>query len=112
ENRKESKMNCKTCSCGSTPNHLHIPPRGPFEKLAEMGVQRTCVSDSQSVQMAAPEGWSIEPTEVSPFHHHLVDAEGKLVACLLTKPGSGGAGSFQLTSKDNCAAVGERALRN
>lgn len=96
-------MSCANCACGTNPNHLHIPPRGPWDALNALGVRRTCQSTDSSVQVAAPDGWSIQPSSVSPFHHHLVDDSGNAVACLLTKPGSGGTGSFQMTSHDNCA---------
>lgn len=98
-------MSCNNCACGSKPNHLFIPPRGPWAELKAAGVRRTCVGDQNSVQVACPDGWSIKPTDVSPFHHHLVDESGKAVACLLSKPASAGVGSFQMTCQNNCAAV-------
>lgn len=101
-------MNCKSCACGNNPNHQFVPPRGPWDELKALGVRRTCVSTPHAVQVACPENWSVQPTEVSPFHAHLCDETGKPVACLFTKPGSGGAGTFQMTSQENCAAVNNK----
>ena len=95
-------MACKSCACGNKPNHLRLPPRGPWDQLASQGVRRTCESDDLSVQVTAPVGWTVAPSAVSVFHQHLLDADGNPIACLLTGPGK--AGSFQLTGKDNCAA--------
>ncbi len=95
---------CGSCACGDL-KHLHVPPRGPFEALEALGARRTCVRDHHTVQLAVPTDWSIIDTSVSPFHKHLVDGEGKAIACLLHKPGSAGVGSFQISSSDNCAEL-------
>lgn len=96
---------CTTCACGDN-KHVHIPARGPFEALEALGAKRTCVPATfDSMQIAVPKSWSIQPTSVSPFHQHLVDGDGKALACLFSKPGSGGAGSFQIATKDNCAEL-------
>lgn len=102
-------MTCNSCACGSNPNYAYIPARGPWAALKAVGVTATCQSETSDeigtiIKAVVPPGWSVVATELSPFHRHLVDAEGKPVACLLSKPASGGAGSFQMTEPGNCAA--------
>lgn len=96
-------MSCKSCACNAQSNFLFVPARGPWDELRALGVRRTCRSDGLSVKVDCPPDWTIQPSQVSPFHSHLCDASGKAVACLFSKPGSGGAGSFQMTQPDNCA---------
>lgn len=99
------KTKCATCACGNL-KHVHIPPRGPIEQLEALGAKRTCQpADFHSMQIAVPRDWSIQPTSVSEMHDHLVDGSGNVLACLFKKPGSGGSGSFQIASKDNCAEL-------
>lgn len=98
-------MSCNSCNCGSNTKHVSIPARGPFEALEVLGARKTCVGDFASMQIAVPTDWSIQATSVSPFHHHLVDGDGKALACLFTKPGSGGSGSFQISTEENCAEL-------
>lgn len=95
---------CTACACAGN-KRITIPARGPFEALEVLGARRTCIADFGSMQIAVPKDWSIQPTSVSDFHQHLTDGEGNPIACLLTKPGSGGTGSFQICTKDNCAEL-------
>lgn len=98
---------CNACTCGNN-KHISIPSRGPFEALEALGARRTCVAAFGTMQIAVPQDWTIQPTSVSPFHHHLLDGEGHPLACLLTKPGSGGTGSFQISTEDNCAELASK----
>lgn len=91
------------CTCGNT-KVLRIPARGPVEALEALGASRQD-SNFDSIGLSVPASWSIQPTSVSHFHQHLVDGDGNTLACLFSKPGSGGTGSFQLSSKDNCAEL-------
>lgn len=91
------------CDCGNK-NVLRIPARGPVEALEALGASRVD-SNFETIGLTVPAGWTIQPTSVSHFHHHLVDGDGTPLACLFTKPGSGGTGSFQLSSRDNCAEL-------
>lgn len=91
------------CNCNNK-KLLRIPARGPIEALEALGAS-SVERNIDTVGLQVPDGWSIQPTSVSQFHQHLVDADGSPLACLFIKPGSGGTGSFQLSSKDNCAEL-------
>jgi len=104
-NDTTAKTKCATCACGDL-KHVHIPPRGPIDELVARGARRTCMpADFHSIQVAVPRDWAILPTGVSDLHDHLCDGEGNVIACILRKTGSGGAGSFQISSKENCAEL-------
>lgn len=78
-----------------------LPKRGSLDALLLRGLQPTGRSNDVANEVAVPAGWSIRPSEVSPYHQHLCDHEGVRVTCIFLKTGA--SGTFQMRTESNCA---------
>ncbi len=103
--------NCPSCQKGLEPvslasagpltQVLAMPKRGPWEALEALGVRRNGVSTDCSTEIETPDGWSVHPSQVSPYHLHLLNPAGERVACIFLKTGA--SGTFQMRTEENCA---------